>query len=401
MNKTLVVVALLSASIVMFPNSAEACSCSSPSVMQSYASADDVMVVRVVWSAEVGPYRWYVGRTRKALKGCIKDGSWVYLRTASSSAACGAYYETGKTYLINGWETETNYNVPVLSVNSCSYDRKVGDLTKADVKWLLGRYNSCTATCVDGTQPVNCFANPCEVASCPLGQCEANYCGGCNAEFYYDGVQVCGPCASDQDCKSGQTCGAGGQCSSGCTSNKDCDVGYWCSPTPDDDTECKPFQQEGEYCGGFTPIWAQSKCEPPMVCTDTPPLIADAPGKCRTPCEGNANCPKDQYCSNTGVCRDDGACWSGPDCEVEGNAYNAILCVGYGVCSNDGMCGWKCGDKVCQDLSGINFGFCDAVLGVGIVNGKCAWISGCEAPGYELFKDMASCNEVCLFSSDR
>ncbi|XP_077978220.1 uncharacterized protein LOC144433736 [Glandiceps talaboti] len=41
--------------------------------------------------------------------------------------------------------------------------------------------------CPDGSQPVNCLGNPCEIAECPLypnAGCRVNYCGGCNAEFY-------------------------------------------------------------------------------------------------------------------------------------------------------------------------------------------------------------------------
>ncbi|XP_002735256.1 chelonianin-like [Saccoglossus kowalevskii] len=46
--------------------------------------------------------------------------------------------------------------------------------------------------CPGGTI-VNCFADPCTVEECPLypyAECVANYCGGCNAEFFYDGEKV-------------------------------------------------------------------------------------------------------------------------------------------------------------------------------------------------------------------
>ena len=57
---------------------------------------------------------------------------------------------------------------------------------------------------------------------------------------------------------------------------------------------------------------------------------------------------------------------------------------------------------MCHTGHGLAHTFvCDAVLGVGIVNGKCATISGCEAPGYELFKNMASCKEACLSNVDK
>ena len=33
----------------------------------------------------------------------------------------------------------------------------------------------------------------------------------------------------------------------------------------------------------------------------------------------------------------------------------------------------------CTDLAGVDFGFCDMVMGVGIINGNCSSISGCGA----------------------
>ncbi|CAH1270243.1 PEBP1 [Branchiostoma lanceolatum] len=44
--------------------------------------------------------------------------------------------------------------------------------------------------CPPGVPVFNCFANPCDVASCPANldaTCQANYCGGCNAEFFDEG----------------------------------------------------------------------------------------------------------------------------------------------------------------------------------------------------------------------
>ena len=51
--------------------------------------------------------------------------------------------------------------------------------------------------CPDGTQPVNCFVDPCQYAQCPAvegAECEANYCGGCNAEWFLDGEDVTESC---------------------------------------------------------------------------------------------------------------------------------------------------------------------------------------------------------------
>lgn len=79
---------------------------------------------------------------------------------------------------------------------------------------------------------VNCLINPCTVTTCPAypnAECRANYCGGCNAEFYTaDDTEVtaqcnhiCPPpegfglcfeqCSADRVCPSGRLC-----CSTGC-----------------------------------------------------------------------------------------------------------------------------------------------------------------------------------------
>ena len=41
--------------------------------------------------------------------------------------------------------------------------------------------------------PVQCFVEPCKFASCtayPNAKCVNNYCGGCNAFFYENGIKV-------------------------------------------------------------------------------------------------------------------------------------------------------------------------------------------------------------------
>ena len=42
-------------------------------------------------------------------------------------------------------------------------------------------------TCPDGSEPVNCFADPCQDATCasfPEATCQSDFCGGCNARFF-------------------------------------------------------------------------------------------------------------------------------------------------------------------------------------------------------------------------
>ncbi|XP_030844633.1 scavenger receptor cysteine-rich protein isoform X5 [Strongylocentrotus purpuratus] len=58
---------------------------------------------------------------------------------------------------------------------------------------------------------VNCLVNPCDVSVCsayPDAECRSNYCGGCNADFYVDDVQVnCSTCPEGM---------AFNECGSGC-----------------------------------------------------------------------------------------------------------------------------------------------------------------------------------------
>ena len=361
--KTLLVAGLCFATLGT-PKDADACSCLPPTVQSSHGWADDVIIARVAFGVEVGQTQWYIVRTRKVIKGCLKAKQWVYVKTNTSSAACGATLQLGKTYLLNGGNVGKSWGVDTLSIGSCSMNVPVSQLNQAERKWLLSRTNCCKDKCqCTGGQPlVNCFVDPCTVNSCPTGTCTANYCGGCGAEFYDDtGNPVCTGCEDQDDCAWNQVC-SDGLCQSGCSTDKDCNEGFWCSPGFEGGMACKPFQGEGEFCGGFTPVWAQAKCAPGLICTDVPALIADAPGTCLAECEDNSECPSSQYCSGDGVCRDDGSCFdSNKDCNKKGNDYPHIECVGAGVCQQ-GACGWECGassdeltwyttcgDPVCQE----------------------------------------------------
>ncbi len=401
MWKRLITVVAVSACIVgATAVEASACSCLPPNLAQSYGWSSDVISARIVSKIEVGNVYLYRARVIAAYKGCYKRGQTVLLQTANNGAACGVNLEKGSVYLLNGDKGPGSLGKTVLKIGLCDYNVLWSSLSKAQRSWLKGRTVCCDdkCWCADGSQPVNCFVDPCEVTDCPMGDCTANYCGGCNAEFYSsDGVAWCNPCDGDDDCAWGQYCSADGQCLGACESDDDCPTDSWCSPTMEGGDECKPFQQEGDWCGGFTPVWAQSKCAPGLVCTDVPPFIADAPGTCRKPCESDDECGGGQYCSVGGYCRDMGACWEDKDCNLSGNQYPHIECVGSGVCSDNGQCGWECGGggDMCADLADVSFGACEAIVGFGIVDGACTWISGCSANGYDLFDSMEACEEGC------
>jgi hypothetical protein len=161
---------------------------------------------------------------------------------------------------------------------------------------------------------------------------------------------------------------------------------------------CTPYRQEGQSCGGFTPIWAQSQCAPDLNCADFPAFISDAPGVCRRPCTTSADCDSEQYCDTANLCRDPGACIAAPDCAVADNSWPHAECLGFATCSASGnTCEWHCGEgPTCDDLQSVHFGLCDMVLGYGVVNDDCVALSGCDAQGYPLFTDLPDCYESCL-----
>jgi hypothetical protein len=145
---------------------------------------------------ELGDNRLFLTRVQRVFKGCLSSGQWIVFSTPRDSATCGASFRVGRSYLINGQRSFSLF-APTLAVSLCDYNVLTRELTDSDREFLEGRMVCCgdECTCADGTPPVNCFVDPCEVAaSCPEGQCVANYCGGCNAEFFDDtGNQVCLP----------------------------------------------------------------------------------------------------------------------------------------------------------------------------------------------------------------
>lgn len=413
--KSLIITAFaaLTVTVASAPTDAHACSCLPPSVSASYQNASGVWIANIIWTFDTGNERFFVAGVSQTFKGCPPKSGAIVLVTPSSSATCGAFYNVGDDYLIHGFATD---DPNVFAVNSCSYDRPVSQLTTADKDFLSTRYTCCgdVCACTDGTDPVSCLVDPCEVApDCPDGDCVANYCGGCHAEHYDAyGQAVCQSCDSDADCGFGQFCNPDGVCRVSCYSDAQCGDDSWCrpvgptwwedsasadalSPSPGP-SQCVPYAEEGDLCGGFVPPWALELCGKGLSC-DTPqtcPPIADAPGICRVPCEKNSDCDASQYCATDGMCHEDGTCENNVDCNVAGNSYIHPACVGHGVC-NSGTCGWTCGSQHCIDLSCVDFGPCRLVLGWGLVDGRCRLISGCTTYGLQLFGSEAKCKEGC------
>lgn len=404
MTRQICVAALAAMAAMLWqPAQALACSCAPPPdiTTQWGAMPDAVVAARVTSEFTIGSKKIYVAKVRKAFKGCAAKGDRLYIVTRTSSAACGTTLNVGGTYLLGDEAQALSEGRWLMNLSLCDLQVPWKQLSKAERAFLNGREVCCDGSCwcADGSDPVQCFVDPCQVSSCDEGACVANYCGGCNAEHYdKSGNLLCLPCTGNEDCGTGEAC-VDGQCQAGCSSDDDCPTDEWCRPSMDGPMECVPFQQEGDWCGGFTPIWAQNKCAPGLICTDFPPFIADAPGTCRKECNDNDDCADDQYCSLDDVCRDDGACWVDNDCSADGNVWPHILCLGWDYCAEDGQCGWECGPEpvpTCEDLSGVDFGPCLAILGIGVVGDSCTWISGCGADGVTLFDTFEECEATCF-----
>ncbi len=381
------------------PRASLACSCLPPPdiVGEWGAMPNDVVAVKVLGEFELGAKRYYRTRVLRVFKGCMQRGTLLLVATNKSTAACGLDLHSASAWLLATKAKVFFPYIALASMTSCDVHKPLKSLTKAEISWLRGRMVCCggSCSCADGSQPVDCLVDPCEVASCPQGSCTANYCGGCKAEFFTNsGALVCLPCSSDADCPAGQTCSSSGQCLVPCTSDADCAAGFWCRPTMGGGAQCVPYQQEGESCGGLLPPEFLLKCAPGLVCTDFPPFVLDAPGTCRKPCDTNADCAQDQYCGSGGVCRDDGTCKVTADCNVPGNSYIAPKCLGYGVCTG-GQCGWECGPQACADVGGIDFGACEMVLGWAVVDGTCQLVSGCSDQGHPFFGSQKECEKTC------
>ncbi|XP_078660703.1 uncharacterized protein LOC144905153 [Branchiostoma floridae x Branchiostoma belcheri] len=97
---------------------------------------------------------------------------------------------------------------------------------------------------------VECFADPCEVTTCPAtpdAECVSNYCGGCHANFFNsDGEPAC--CGGQgQPCDTGHPIAYEDDCT--------CEGGLLCYPNEDDFTTGTCQTQEWvDANGGMPPL---------------------------------------------------------------------------------------------------------------------------------------------------
>jgi hypothetical protein len=188
---TRTVMLLPALALILLIVSADACKCAVRPISIQYYNPSVTQVVRAVvlseWPAVVtdpASQKYYQIAVKQVFKGCAKSRS-LWISTASSSAACGAYVSVGSEYLLllsgSGYQ---------LATNSCLGNSLFKDVSDSDRAFLNSRSLCCggQCKCADGTQLVQCFRQPCsppETAPCAEAvKCEDNYCGGCRAEWF-------------------------------------------------------------------------------------------------------------------------------------------------------------------------------------------------------------------------
>ncbi len=188
---------LFSAAAMFFAPDAQACSCMPSTAQSSWWNNTDSFVVDVINTRVDGPIREYLAEVVVPLNGCSQPGERIALVTPRDGATCGAYLGVGERWVVFGNSRNPVGPLRAYSINSCDFNRPASQITAEERAYLEGRQRYCaddgTFSCVDNSQPVQCFADPCTVNSCSEdATCYANYCGGCAAEFYDDsGYQVC------------------------------------------------------------------------------------------------------------------------------------------------------------------------------------------------------------------
>nr|XP_039265115.1 kielin/chordin-like protein isoform X1 [Styela clava]XP_039265116.1 kielin/chordin-like protein isoform X2 [Styela clava] len=155
--------------------------------------------------------------------------------------------------------------------------------------------------CPDGKPPVNCARDPCQGATCPAvsdADCRANYCGGCNADFYIGNRKLADHlCIKKESCpphmpQAGCFSPSGGSC-----------LGQTCRLVPD--AECYI-----DGCGGCKVIWYRGRQRlTDEDCNGCPPF---APRDCNPCNEGTCPDHPDARCEPK-RCRMCKAVFFGPD----------------------------------------------------------------------------------------
>jgi len=172
--------------------------------------------------------------------------------------------------------------------------------------------------CLDGSEAVQCFVDPCLINNCSRS-CFSDYCGGCNARCV---------CQDDSDCTPG---------SSWCRVSEYAFRGMSGKPAK----LCVPYMGEGDSCGGYVAAAHENRCAPGLLCA-VPQQLPDMPGQCQKVCNSEESiCSAQQYCSSLNVCMKHSTCATASDCVDPNNIWPHVKCFGYAVC-DFGRCDWQC-----------------------------------------------------------
>lgn len=124
-------------------------------------------------------------------------------------------------------------------------------------------FNECGSACDTycGMEPVPCTLQCVQKCTCPPG--------------YIEEAKDSFVCIPNEECDQRLA-------SKLCERNEDCDTNEWCRLTRDRiEKRCTPYANVGDYCGGFTPEYAEERCAPHLSCEDrNDPRIVDDPGIC-------------------------------------------------------------------------------------------------------------------------
>jgi hypothetical protein len=173
----------------LVPAVSEACTCLPPSLTRSYFESTDTLLVRILDKTYDDEQVRYRARVLQTFDGCTEKGDVIALVTSRFEASCGILLAVGTEYLVTSNRRDDRHSSPYL-INLCGYNRPADDLTAAQWHFLADREVYCDrtdeTTCADGSEPLACLADPCEVAD-PCNEaeyCESNTCHDCEAEFY-------------------------------------------------------------------------------------------------------------------------------------------------------------------------------------------------------------------------